>query len=269
VKRFLLSCTVLLAVACSTDDRFRADHKGPGSEAGKTADVDAAPPKGVCELSDCPRPEVGLACCTPLAQCGTDPSGLGLTCVPNAGGAASELVCNLSDCAEPTVGIACCTPFAQCGFDPFSSGLWCFANPADVNVDGMDAAVCNLDECPAADGGPAACCLPNGECGVDSWGIGVCFAPPPEPIDASFTLPDAAMPDYDSVKPDHPSIDPSCGGYIAPTGPVWGCCTTFGVCGTFLQGTCQLPVGTVISGTPLEDDAGEPIFPYCTPPAAP
>lgn len=260
MKRFLVLSAVFLAVGCSTDDRF--GDKDNHHEAGNSA-VDAATPPNVCELAECPRPEVGLACCTPLAQCGTDPSGLGLTCVPNAGSASSEMVCALSDCPEPTVGIPCCTPFAQCGFDPTSSGLpgWCFANPPDVTAAGIDAAVCDVSKCPAADGGASACCLPNGDCGVDSWGIGICFAPPPD-------LGDAAVPPISTTPPDDPSVTGECPSYLSAVGPVWGCCSDFGVCGTFANDSCLLPVGTVIpvSDEGTEDDAGDKIFPYCNAP---
>jgi hypothetical protein len=255
VKRILICCAFFLAFGCDTDDRFIDETKLP--DAGK--DASQQQEDNVCQLSKCPKPDTGLACCTPLAQCGHDPSGSGLSCVPNSGGNASDLICKLADCPVPTVGIACCTPFAQCGFDPFSSGLACFSNPPDVTANNNDGGpLCDLDACPAADGGPAACCQQNGKCGVDSWGIGVCFAPPPPATDAAIS----------SEPPDDPSVTGECPSYLGALGPIWGCCSDFGVCGTFANDSCLLPVGTPIP-VPADDDedAGPLTFPRCTPPA--
>jgi hypothetical protein len=39
-------------------------------------------------------------------------------------------------------------------------------------------------------------------------------------------------------------------------GPVWGCCSEFGVCGTFDFGQCLLAVGTVLPFDANESDGG-------------
>lgn len=266
IRSHLLLPLVLVALAaCTTDDRFTNKKHGPGDfDAGPSKDSGSTDLPNVCELSKCPKPETGLSCCTPLAQCGTDPTGIGLACVPNPGGNASEMVCDLGDCPKPTVGIACCTPFAQCGNDPFSSGLACFANPAvSVVPSGEDGGQCDADQCPTTDDGPAACCLPNGECGVDSWGIGICFLPPPviEPVEPV----DAAVPPVSTEPPDDPSVTGECPSYLGFYGPIWGCCSDYGVCGTFTSDECLLPVGTQIP-VASDEDAGAPVYPYCKPP---
>jgi hypothetical protein len=246
----VLLCTSL---GCDTNKRFRGndgvDAAVPIKDAGDVANV--------CDLSKCPKPEMGIACCTPLAQCGMDPTGVGLACVANPGSSASELVCELKDCPRPTTGIACCTPFAQCGSDPFSSGLICFANPPISSGPITDAGQCDETECPVTEGGPDACCQTNGECGVDTLGIGVCFAPPPE-----F---DAAVPPIDTTPPKHRTVTGECPSFLGTFGPVWGCCSDYGVCGTFSSGSCLLPVGTQIPVIDPDEDAGMLEYPRCTP----
>ena len=104
--------------------------------------------------------------------------------------------------------------------------------------------------------------MPNGECGVDSLGIGICFANQP-------AAPDGGPPAV--VKPpDDPSITGECPSYIGLNGPVWGCCSAYGVCGLFADDQCLLSIGTQIpTGPPPPKEAGvtEP-FLRCTPPAS-
>ncbi|HEX7476188.1 MAG TPA: hypothetical protein VF331_00130 [Polyangiales bacterium] len=55
--------------------------------------------------------------------------------------------------------------------------------------------------------------------------------------------------------PKDPSVDGQCPSYIGASGsPLWGCCSKFGVCGTFAANTCFLPVGTQL---PLDPNATE------------
>ena len=263
MKRTLVACGLLLLAACGDDDG-QAFRFGRGLDAGtQDASADASKSQqhatGVCELDKCPAPDMGVACCSPLAQCGFDPTGLGLSCVPNPG-EASGRVCELSECPIPSVGTACCTPQAQCGFDPFGTGLFCFAFPAPVNVD-AGAPACDLSSCPQKDGGPAACCQDNGECGEDTLGIGLCL-PPATETDAGQQVM--------SGPPDDPSLTGECPSFIDFLGnPVWGCCSQYSVCGTFAFGECLLPVGTEIPVGPApDDDAGvTESFLRCTPPA--
>jgi hypothetical protein len=257
---------VLSLMACADGrDRFLfggyvADDGGRGD-----AGLDAGGhTPGVCKLSECPVPDTGVACCTPTAQCGMDTTGLGLNCVPLPGDTyASDRVCTLAECPTPTIGTACCTPFAQCGFDPFGTGLTCFAYPAPPPDAGTPQPACDLTTCPEPDGGgPAACCLANGQCGVDTLGIGICFAPaPPAPAPAPAPTPVTGP-------PDDPSITGECPSYLGAFGPVWGCCSDYGVCGTFQAGACLLPVGTQIPvSLPTDEDGGAGIsYPLCTPP---
>jgi hypothetical protein len=380
VKRILMIGVLLLSSACESDDVHHPAADAVGKSGHSGADAGAAQADGVCDLAKCPKPETGIACCTPDARCGNDPSMLGLTCQPNDHGG-TKRKCVLKDCPTPLVGEACCTPAAQCGWDPFATGAICFAN-AQVNPlpDAGAPMVCNVAECPKMDGGPAACCqldgqcgfdtlgngscqppptcdlskcptgseggpraccqmngecgidtfnvgicfppprplcdlescptpdgggracclqngqcgvdtlgiglcspppattcnlsqcprssaglraccMPNGDCGFDSLGIGVCFAPPP-------TLPDGgATPVVEP--PNDPSITGECPSFIGLNGPIWGCCSAYGVCGEFAANQCLLPVGTQIpTGPPPPPDAGvtEP-FLRCTAPA--
>jgi hypothetical protein len=212
---------------------------------------------GVCKLSECPSPPMGVACCTPTAQCGMDPLGLGLNCAPLPGEPLSDNVCVLADCPTPVVGTPCCTPFGSCGNDPYATGQVCFANPPPVNLPPLptpDASVepiCPLDDCPVPEVG-AACCLPTGECGVDPFGIGFCFPPPPE-VDEDASVPEfptfpepEPLPPPMTEPPDDPSITGECPSFLGFFGPIWGCCSDFGVCGTFASGECLLPAGTQI-----------------------
>lgn len=373
MKRILL-LGLLLSAACDDGD---VRHRTRGD-----AGVDGALPSqvpGVCDLGKCPRPENGVACCTPDARCGNDPSGLGLTCQANHS-AASTRKCVLKDCPTPIIGQTCCTPTALCGWDPFGSGLLCLANtPVNLPTDGGVSTLCDLASCPRTDGGPApccqlngqcgvdtlgngacspppncdlskcpatfeggpraccqnsgecgidslgiglcfpppmalcdlakcpmadggaktcclqngqcgvdtlglgfcfppttttcelakcpkgsggvaACCMPSGECGVDSLGIGVCFAKPPAGVDGG--------PPPATVPPDDPSITGECPSFIGMYGPIWGCCSAYGVCGQFASNQCLLPVGTQLPvGPPPPKEAGvsEP-FLRCTPP---
>jgi hypothetical protein len=375
VKRILPFGVLLLCplwpLACDDDVRHKESEGG----------VRQTP--GVCELSKCPKPKTGTPCCTPDAQCGSDSTGLGLTCEANDE-SASTRKCVLADCPTPLIGAPCCTPRAQCGWDPFASGLLCLAN-AQINLPAADAGpppqlcdlascpkpdagpapccqlngqcgvdtlgiglcfpppTCNLSKCPRpVEGGPAACCQPNGQCGldtlgiglcfpppsplcdleacpkpdggfrscclqngqcgVDTLGIGLCFAPPPAPtcdlslcphradglrtcclpnadcgvdllsIGICFAppppVPDGGVTPPNTTPPDDPSITGECPSFLGLLGPVWGCCSAYGVCGTFAANQCLLPLGTQLPvGPPPPEEAGvtEP-FLRCKPP---
>lgn len=271
MKRFLLLCLSLSfgLLACGEGRSLFQGRRYPSDAAvdgSKPASKDAGLKAGVCQLSKCPTPAMGLACCMPNAQCGMDTTGLGLNCVPLPGQTyASDSVCVLNECPTPTVGTRCCTPFAQCGFDPLGTGQFCFAFPVSNADAGTAQPTCDLTKCPEVDdGGPAACCLANGNCGFDSLGVGVCIAPsaalPPDMT--STAQPPATRP------PDDPSITGECPSYLDTTGPVWGCCSDYGVCGTFDLGTCLLPAGTEIPvALPTDEDGGaKHAYPLCVPP---
>ena len=239
MKRILIPCLLVMLAACGDDDDDL--RQSPHRDAGT---VDQTP--GVCKLSDCPVPEMGVACCTPNAQCGYDPTELGLVCVANSGEALSDRECVLADCAEPLVGKACCTPYAECGFDPFESGLFCFPFPPDIPEFDSGVAVCDVSTCPAPEGG-FACCQETGECGVDPFGVGVCY-PEPEATDGGIVLEPIS-----TTPPDDPSVDGQCPSFLGLYGPVWGCCSEFGVCGTFVTDSCLIPIGSPIGLDPDED----------------
>jgi hypothetical protein len=249
VKRFLLPCILLLLAACGDDDDLFRDRARFVSDAAPAATPPHEHEKGVCAIDECPTPDMGTACCTPLAQCGFDPTGLGLNCVPNPGDPSGR-VCVLSECPEPTVGNACCTAYAQCGIDPFGTGEFCFSTPPIDRTDaGVEEPTCDLATCPQGDGGPVACCLDNGDCGSDTLGIGICYPAGEEE--------DAGVPAPMTTPPDDPSVDGQCPSYIDDTGPIWGCCSAYGVCGTFVYDQCFLAVGTEIPVGPASDeDAG-------------
>lgn len=242
MKRILIPCLLVMLAACGDDDDDLRPSRQRDSGAG-----DQEP--GVCKLSDCPVPEMGVACCTPYAQCGYDPTELGLVCVPNAGQPLSDRECVLADCAEPLVGKACCTPYAECGFDPFESGLFCFPFPPEIPAFDAGAPPCDMSTCPVPEGGGYPCCQDNGECGVDPFGVGLCFEEQPATDGGIVLEPISTTP------PDDPSVDGQCPSYLGLYGPVWGCCSTYGVCGTFVTDNCLLPVGTPISIDP-DADAG-------------
>jgi hypothetical protein len=273
VKRWLVSCWLvpclaLPLAACDDDDdiEYRRPHRDSGAE-----DAGEQEP-GVCRLADCPQPDMGIACCTPSAECGMDPTGIGLACVPNPD-VGSNRECVLDECPTPVIGNACCTPFAECGLDPFGTGVACFAYPPTINVDAGVIDVCDPTECPDPETGGFGCCLPNGECGVDPLGINLCFAPPvplpPLEIDAGFELPPLQpLPPISTEPPDDPSITGECPSFLGFFGPVWGCCSDFGVCGTFAFDQCLIPVGTVIPVSSDEDAGTSSGYPLCTPPPA-
>jgi hypothetical protein len=206
-------------------------------------------PAGICDLSECPVPAIGLACCTPLAQCGFDLLGNGASCVANAGEPRPDKECRLDKCPEPEVGLACCTPTGDCGADPFSTGAVCFANAMPVDAGTSE---CNVRDCPY----PAIgfrCCAPDDRCGTDLYGFGQCapnvnIEPPPAV--------DAGQPAAPVDPPDDPSITGECPSFLGLTGPVWGCCTEYegiGICGTFQFGECLIPAGAPI---PMADEDG-------------
>jgi hypothetical protein len=246
---------LLLLAACGDDDEPFRDHRDAG------VDASSAQKPGVCDLDKCPTSDMGPACCSPLAQCGFDPTGLGLNCVPNQG--PTGRVCELAKCSKPTIGEACCTPYGTCGFDPFGDGQICFSIP-EPTLDDAGAPTCNLASCPRADGGPAACCTDDGQCGFDSLGVGVCVAPEqPDAGDASTPM---------TGPPDDPSITKQCPSFIDFDGtPVWGCCSAYALCGTFAQGVCLLPPGTEIPAGPVssDEDGGTDGTIRCTPPVSP
>lgn len=261
MKKTIFLCLLLggTLIGCGDDDdsRLRANDDDDHHRDAAT-DVQG---DGICDLAACPEPDMGIACCAPNGACGNDPTGVGLVCVANAG---EGNVCVLDDCPLPSVGDACCTPFGTCGFDPFASKVFCFANPPLITepppVD-AEVASCDPSECPDPEVG-LPCCLPTGLCGVDPFSIGFCFGPPLN-IDAGVV----EQPEISVTPPDDPSVDGQCPSYIGLTGaPVWGCCSGFGVCGTFAGDTCFLPFGTPITPN-LDEDAGalDGVL-RCTPP---
>ena len=253
MKKIVILGLLALLTACGDDGR---NEWRPAEYDSGTAHTNAQ--AGVCKLGDCPTPDEGVACCTPFAECGFDKLGTGQNCVANPG--AIQRVCKLSECELPSVGNACCTPNGLCGYDPFANGLQCFALPPTTNT--SSEPTCDVTKCEVVDGGPPPCCLPNGECGVDSLGIGFCFVPPPSPQDAGTPPPDVS-----TMPPDDPSYDGQCPSFLGAFGPVWGCCSQYGVCGTFAYGSCLLPIGTVIPFDPNDLDAGPNGGPQrCKPP---
>ena len=139
VKRFLLPSIVLLMFAGCDDSSVVVRLHPDGGASG-----------GVCELSKCPQPEKGIACCTPDAACGTDPTGIGLGCTPNS---PPDRVCKVSDCPTPMAGKACCTPLAECGVDPFENGVFCLPIPPATTT--LDAGPpCDVSKCASPKNGP-------------------------------------------------------------------------------------------------------------------
>jgi hypothetical protein len=203
-------------------------------------------PPPTCDLSKCPASFEGRACCQASGECGVDVFGIGLCFPPPVP------LCDLGACPAPDGGAkACCLQNGQCGVDTLGIGL-CFPPPPEPT--------CDLARCPKSPTGLLSCCLPNGACGVDSLGIGLCFAPPP-------TAPDGGVPPI-TEPPDDPSITGECPSFLGPLGPIWGCCSPYGVCGTFAASQCLLPVGTQLPvGPPPAAEAGvsEP-FLRCKPP---
>jgi hypothetical protein len=250
---------VLLGLLCACDDDDDGSFERPRRDAGDNEDRTP----GVCKLADCPTPDMGIACCTPFAECGMDVSGLGVNCVPNPGSISGDRECVLDECDDPTVGNKCCTPLAECGFDPFGGGEVCLPFPPP----GTDIELCDPAACPDPQGGGFGCCLPNGECGVDPFGINWCFAIVVIEEEDAGTI---DVPPIPTEPPDDPSITGECPSFLGDIGPLWGCCSDFGVCGVFEFEQCLLPVGTELPvGPPPDEDADggadEP-FLRCTPP---
>ncbi len=244
MRTTIVLCLLLgaVAVGCGDDD----DLQLPANTNDRDSAVDV-PGDGKCEAATCPDPDMGIACCAPNGACGSDPSGLGLVCIANAG---EGNVCVLDQCELPSVGNACCTPFGTCGFDPLETGIFCFANPPFIEGPPPDAGMsCDPEDCDKPEVG-SACCMPSGACGADPFEIGLCFPIPAEE--------DAGVPpplSYDP--PEDPSVDGQCPSYVDQFGfPVWGCCSGFRVCGSFIEGTCFLPEGTLIPVGEIDEDAG-------------
>ena len=251
-----IACFVLLciaAVGCGDEDDFEHDDAQVSP-----LDAGTLPPPppvyvsepGVCELAECPQPFLGIACCTPLAQCGTDFLGLGLSCLANPG-EPIDAVCDLMECPDPPIGVSCCTPVGRCGTDLYGTGVMCYPNaPALPGRDG--GTICPLDECPIPTQG-YACCTIDARCGVDLYGFGQCVP--------NLETPDAGP--ISTGPPDDPSVTGECPSYLGLFGPVWGCCSPYGVCGTFQFGACLLPIGAPLPIS-IGDDAGDPSL--CIPP---
>jgi hypothetical protein len=249
---------------------------------------------GVCDLKECKKEAGASGCCTPLGACGTDPFGNGIFCFPPVPPAAP--LCALDKCPAPDGGAKpCCQLNGDCGLDALGIGL-CFPPPVPL---------CDLSKCPSAEGGPAKCCQLNGKRGVDTLGIGICFAPPPEATCDLSTCPQpgngikpccqpigdcgwdslnigicfpppppppdggVVVPPVVTTPPDDPSINPDCPSFIGLFGPQWGCCSPYGVCGTFLGNQCSLGIGSQIPNGPPPPDAGKEPFLRCTPPPKP
>ncbi len=267
-RNLALSALVLgLAAAVGCDDGVTERHNTrksfdagssyvPVPENDSGSPFDAAQEPGVCDLERCPKPDVGIACCTPDAVCGTDQTGSGAFCVANAG--ARKKVCKLADCPVPDVGAACCLPSGDCGRDPLGSGALCFANPPPVNIDG-GSSTCDVKKCATPDVG-IRCCTNSGKCGTDPSGTGLFCAVPKPAVDAG---------PISTEPPNDKSVDGQCPSYLGVGGvPIWGCCSKFGVCGTFAAKSCLLPAGTQIPVDPYAtaDDGGTLPAGRCFPP---
>lgn len=244
-----LCLAVLLASAATLVGCGDDDDNNSTTDAGQ----DSAATPGVCAPRECPTPSYGVACCTPDARCGADPGFGG--CIANVGEAPAN-VCELDKCEVPPTGDACCLSNGKCGRDPWELGV-CFPNPPKNNTD-AGGPLCDLETCNQPDEG-VACCLPTGKCGVDYTGLGFCVREV-IPVDAGVTMP----PDG---PPDDPSITGECPSYLGiGNTPVWGCCSRWGVCGTFAYDMCLLPPGTQIP-VPANDGVDAGIPGRCTPPA--
>ncbi len=234
---------VAAIVGCGDDD---GNNASPDSG----VDRDSGKVDGVCNPAECPTPINGVACCLPDARCGSDP-GFGM-CIANSDQPPAN-TCDLDECDVPPTGVACCLSNGKCGRDPWELGV-CFPNPPRQNED-AGGPTCDLSECDSPDEG-IACCMPSGRCGVDLLGLGFCALA----TDGGVTDP--------TEPPNDPSITGECPSYLgAGNIPVWGCCSRFGVCGTFAYDMCLLAPGTQIP-VPANDgeDAGIPGL--CTPPVA-
>lgn len=248
--------TTVGAASCGDDSERRDDPDGVDSGTAGSGDKDAGwyiGEAGVCVLAKCNVPPIGVACCTPLAQCGVDLLGFGMSCIADPNQPRPDQVCVLADCPEPAVGIPCCTGNGRCGSDPFGTGLMCYPNPKFPDA-GTNA--CDIEECAF----PAIgyrCCTLDGRCGTDLYGNGLCAPTPTFP-----PLPDAGP--ISTEPPDDPSITGECPSFLGLLGPVWGCCSKYGVCGTFQYDECLLPPGTVLPPPPPDEDGG--LDNRCTPP---
>lgn len=261
MRKAIILCLLFggIAIGCGDDDNELEARGHDDDDDDRDAGEDVIG-DGICNLAQCPEPDMGIACCAPNGACGFDPTGVGLACMANPG---EGNVCELDECPLPSVGNACCTPFGTCGLDPFASNIFCFANPPfipDPPDAGPGPQLCDPSECPDPEVG-LPCCLPTNLCGVDTFSIGFCFGPPLEIDGGSQPIVPSTEP------PDDPSVDGQCPSYLGILGPVWGCCSDYGSCGTFLGDQCLLPLGTPLS---IDDDAGVPPgYLACTPPASP
>ncbi len=266
LDRWLCVLLVGLAAAVGCEDTVHRDRVDDASTKHLASDasvavhpVDAAQLPGICDLARCPAPSAGVACCTPDAVCGSDLLGAGLSCVANPG-ARKGPICKVSECPLPDVGDACCLPNGQCGRDPFGTSQVCYANPPRVNTDAGTPA-CTVKKCPTPDYG-IACCTNNGKCGADATGTGFFCLQSNTPVDA-------AVPLTPSGAPNDPSVNGECPSYVGYGGaPVWGCCSRYGVCGTFFQGSCLLAYGALLPINPNEDPDGGLPAGRCHPPKA-
>lgn len=288
MSRFVrIGClSILLLTACG-EGALNEYEPGPAERT-----LDAGPP-GVCVLSSCPAPAVGVACCMGNGSCGQDPSGFGAFCVPNPGESWNDNVCVVANCPLPTIGNQCCTGYGTCGYDPTETGLVCYQNPVTVRGDaGQPEPTCPVEECPLPEVG-FACCTNAGGCGTEYPNLpGLCY-PNPEPVEPTCPIEDCPLPEVgfacctnaggcgtmypnlpglcypeveptdggmpdagpiDTSVPDDPSVTGECPSYIGINGlPVWGCCSDYSVCGTFAYGACLLPAGTQIPVGPAPD----------------
>ncbi len=232
---------------------------------------------GVCKPSACPKPDKGIPCCTPNAECGTDPTGLGLGCTPNPDSVSLDKVCTVKECPKPGFGNPCCTPLGDCGWDPFMNGVFCLQTPPPIDAPAKP--LCDLSKCPEPPAGVKACCQLNGECGLDSLGIGLCF-PPPAPLcdlekcphkeggpDACCLLNGKCGQDTLGIGfcfPNPPEATCDLSKCEKPPNGIKACCQPDGQCGwdTLNLGICFPP-------TPPAPDAGPPPPPQTTPPDDP
>lgn len=236
-----------------------SDEAGSGGSGGAGAPSDGGVyvgVPGVCELAKCPQPFIGAACCTPLAQCGADFLGLGMSCLANPGSPVPERTCVLAECPTPPFGVPCCTTTGACGADPYGSGLMCYPTP---QIPDAGERACQVQDCPIPPVG-YRCCTIDDRCGSDLYGLNQCapnivIEPPP----------DGGYPPVSTEPPDDPSITGECPSFLGLLGPVWGCCSRYGVCGTFQQDECLLPLGTTLPPPAPDEDAGIADT-RCTPP---
>ena len=108
-----------------------------------------------------------------------------------------------------------------------------------------------------------SCCTNDKACGYDPTGAGLCWA---NPADAAVPEIDTSVPDDPSVRNSYTADGIACPSYLGAVGPIWGCCSDYGICGTWAYDACLLPIGTqlpVRAAPPQDEDAGVEPFIRC------